>query len=203
MNLPVYIFNTETPFPSIPFFEEYYLLPAGFYDSSVLPSNNVTVTYYDFNQAALNFKKLLIEQWNCSKDQLWEIIEDLKINCVYSNSGTKNFEDMTQREKFDANWYKLCKTKDVFESFFKVKSNTVKFIKYDIVKNPSLDDLIQNNTKTKYMWFSNCFKYEYGEDTDIQTCAYTQFIKTANDYNLFIDGKDVMLNNVHGIPKSG
>jgi hypothetical protein len=53
------------------------------------------------------------------------------------------------------------------------------------------------------MWFSNCFKYEYGEDTDIQTCAYTQFIKTANDYNLFIDGKDVMLNNVHGIPKSG
>ena len=88
-------------------------------------------------------------------------------------------------------------------SFFKVKSNTVKFIKYDIVKNPSLDDLIQNNTKTKYMWFSNCFKYEYGEDTDIQTCAYTQFIKTANDYNLFIDGKDVMLNNVHGIPKSG
>ena len=107
MNSPVYIFNTE-PLKHTPFVDEYFLLPAGFMDAYLLNWSPGKITYYDFNPNALDFKRTLIEQWDCTKTQLWEIIGDLKYPYAQVTSGFLTFIHLLLRSSLMRDGILLC-----------------------------------------------------------------------------------------------
>ena len=197
---PVYIFNTEKIVTVNKKFEEYYLLPAGFMDAFIVSGLNKKIIYYDNNIHALYFKKYLIENWDTKKNSLWSIINDLKFNYSYSNFGITNFEDLTDKEKFDVNWSNLTTT-DTFDKFNVLRAQRyVSYNQFDIVLNPMLCKLVDYNTTKKYFWFSNCFDFAHTHTTKQQRHAFEIFKYSAKRHGLFLHGVDPIIDdNVLGI----
>lgn len=194
MNSPVYIFNTEALKRTPNFFDEYFLLPAGFMDAYLLNRTPSKITYYDFNPNALDFKRTLIEQWDCTKKQLWEIVGDLKYPYALSDFGVPNFRSLTPKEQFDAGWDSVMHS-DWIDGFNAVKDSEASYVLFDIVKNPMLCGLVQESDTKKYMWFSNCFDYAHGDSLERQSKSYEIFRKAAKRHQLFLHGADPILDN--------
>lgn len=194
MNSPVYIFNTEAIQHRSQQFDEYFLLPAGFMDAYLLNCSSSKITYYDFNPNALDFKRTLIEQWDCTKKQLWEIVGDLKYPYALSDFGVPNFHFLTPKEQFNAGWDLLVNDKRM-DKFCAVKESEVSYVLFDIVKNPMLCGLVQESDTKKYMWFSNCFDYAHGDSLERQSKSYEIFRKAAKRHQLFLHGADPILDN--------
>lgn len=194
-NSPVYIFNTEKNITTDKKFDEYYLLPAGFMDAFVVTDLHRKIIYYDNNITALYFKKYLIEHWDTTKKSLWHIINDLKYNYSYSDYGIANFNELTNKEKFDLNWNKLSNN-DVFEKFNMIKYQArITYQVFDIVMNPMLCTLVEYNATKKYFWFSNCFDYAHTHTTEQQRNSYKIFNSSAKRHGLFIHGVDPIIDD--------
>lgn len=188
MNSPVYIFNTEKEFNNRLNFDLYYLLPAGFMDTKIVKQSS-NIVYYDFNPRALDFKKTLVEQWDCSKQQLWQIVNDLDYLYCYSDYRVANFSTLSNREKFDSNWHNTTTT-DIFDSFSVIKESKVEYQIFDIVTNPMLCGLVKQDTNKKYIWFSNCFDYKHNHTQSAQLASFNIFSKAAKRHRLFVHGID-------------
>ena len=194
MNSPVYIFNTEALKRKLHFADEYFLLPAGFMDAYLLNWSPSKITYYDFNPNALNFKRTLIEQWDCTKTQLWEIVSDLKYPYALSDFGVPNFHSLTLKEQFDAGWDSFVFA-DWIDRFHAVKGSDVSYVLFDLVNNPMLCGLVEKSDTRKYMWFSNCFDYAHGDSLGRQRKSYEIFRKAAKRHGLFLHGLDPIVDN--------
>ena len=186
MNSPVYIFNTEKQFQNHLNFDLYYLLPAGFMDTQIVKQSS-NIVYYDFNPLALAFKRTLVEQWDCSKQQLWQIVNDLDCVYCYSDYQVVDFDRLTNREKFDINW-RNASPSDTMESFFTIKQSNIQYQEFDIVNNPMLCGLVKQDTNKKYIWFSNCFDYKHSYSEAAQLASFDIFSKSAKRHQLFVHG---------------
>lgn len=183
----IYVFNTENIWKKSDAklkFDHYYFLPAGFKDLFTITDFSKPITYYDFNIHALNFKKILLKDWDCSKKKLWEIYNDCK---QYKTLGDYkvNVKLKKPREVFDIQWNRIS-TSEILYSFKNIQNMDSSFIEFDIVQNPKLENLLIDNTKNNYIWASNCFSYHYYE-LNFTKKQFKKFIKNARSLNLYVD----------------
>ncbi len=195
-NLPVYIFNTEHFINVTQQFDKYYLLPAGFWDAKInyrkIPIN---ITYYDVNPNELAFKKTLIDEWDCSKEQLWQIVNDLKCSYAYSDYNLPNFYELSPREQFDENW-KSHTNSDVYHEFFSIKESNVSFVLIDIVIEEISKKLHIDYQLKNYFWFSNCFEFALLHPDELQRSSFKRFIASMQGSGVYMHGIDPVNNTI-------
>jgi hypothetical protein len=187
---PVYVFNTETNrCEATDHFDHYYFVAAGFFDLFTIKNYNAEITYYDFNQNALDFKHALLNHWNCTKQQLWDMVRSMK--CTYTLGEFDIESGLTHKELFDRNWERICQD-DWLEQFELVQRMHCNFVKFDVVEQ-SLHQLVPHDDQKKFMWISNCFEYEHNGCREKQRTAYVRFADEAQQLGMFVHGIDPLI----------